>query len=177
MQSSLHLTKYIRPSSRNRLSFFISDLYLPAGGYKVPKGQDMIVSVYNIHRNPDVWEDPEAFLPERFPLADPIPNEQNTNFRSGPCRPVGFHLLSCFKESPFPKRLIFYRSEARQSVWTPSDLIPCLYLEILKSLGQKFKSVRWLTSRESSGLFISHPGYNVQDDLWLLIVSCCQNLK
>lgn len=41
----------------------------------------MIVSVYNIHRNPDVWEKPEDFLPERFSLDDPIPNEQNTNFR------------------------------------------------------------------------------------------------
>lgn len=47
----------------------------------MPKGQDMIVSVYNIHRNPDVWEQPEEFLPERFSLEDPVPNEQNTDYR------------------------------------------------------------------------------------------------
>ena len=52
-----------------------------AGGFDVPKGQDMIVSVYNIHRNPDVWEHPDEFLPERFSLDDPVPNEQNTDYR------------------------------------------------------------------------------------------------
>ena len=47
----------------------------------MPKGQDMIVSVYNIHRNPDVWEHPDEFMPERFSLDDPVPNEQNTDYR------------------------------------------------------------------------------------------------
>jgi carotene epsilon-monooxygenase len=28
-----------------------------------------------------VWDDPEAFLPERFPLDQPIPTEQNTDYR------------------------------------------------------------------------------------------------
>ena len=54
---------------------------LCAGGYEVPVGQDMIVSVYNIHRNPDVWDRPDDFFPERFDLDGPVPNEQNTDFR------------------------------------------------------------------------------------------------
>jgi cytochrome P450 len=28
-----------------------------------------------------VWDDPEAFRPERFPLDQPPPNEQNTDYR------------------------------------------------------------------------------------------------
>jgi hypothetical protein len=28
-----------------------------------------------------VWENPEAFMPERFPLDQPMPNEQNTDYR------------------------------------------------------------------------------------------------
>ena len=48
----------------------------------------MIVSVYNIHRNPDVWDQPEEFLPERFPLDDAVPNEQNTNYRYTSCVPA-----------------------------------------------------------------------------------------
>lgn len=28
-----------------------------------------------------VWDDPEEFQPERFPLDGPVPNEQNTDYR------------------------------------------------------------------------------------------------
>ena len=47
----------------------------------MPKGQDVMISVYNIHRSPAVWEDPDAFIPERFgPLDGPVPTEQNTDY-------------------------------------------------------------------------------------------------
>ncbi|KAF8061059.1 CYP97C1 [Scenedesmus sp. PABB004] len=64
------------------------------GGYEVVRGQDVMISVYNIHHSPAVWDDPEAFLPERFPLDDPPPNEQNTDYRyipfsGGPRKCVG----------------------------------------------------------------------------------------
>src|SRR5205823_6018351 len=35
-------------------------------GYPIPAGQMVGVSIYNIHHNPSIWEDPEAFRPERF---------------------------------------------------------------------------------------------------------------
>eukprot|EP00242_Pyramimonas_sp_CCMP2087_P000478 CAMPEP_0198229318 /NCGR_PEP_ID=MMETSP1445-20131203/114058_1 /TAXON_ID=36898 /ORGANISM="Pyramimonas sp., Strain CCMP2087" /LENGTH=596 /DNA_ID=CAMNT_0043909775 /DNA_START=83 /DNA_END=1873 /DNA_ORIENTATION=- len=52
------------------------------GGWQVKKGQDMMISVYNIHHSPDVWADAEKFIPERFGdvATTPIPNEQNTNY-------------------------------------------------------------------------------------------------
>ncbi|KAK9823343.1 hypothetical protein WJX72_002053 [[Myrmecia] bisecta] len=64
------------------------------GGYTVPAKQDVMISVYNIHRSPAVWEDPDAFKPERFPLDEPAPTEQNTDYRfipfsGGPRKCVG----------------------------------------------------------------------------------------
>lgn len=64
------------------------------GGFEVPQGQDVMISVYNIHHSPQVWENPEAFMPERFPLDQPMPNEQNTDYRyvpfsGGPRKCVG----------------------------------------------------------------------------------------
>jgi carotene epsilon-monooxygenase len=64
------------------------------GGYAVPAGQDIIISVYNIHHSPAVWDRAEEFLPERFPLSEPVPNETNTDYRyipfsGGPRKCVG----------------------------------------------------------------------------------------
>jgi len=64
------------------------------GGYQVAKGQDVMISVYNIHHSPQVWDDPEAFIPERFPLDEPVPNEQTTDYRyipfsGGPRKCIG----------------------------------------------------------------------------------------
>ena len=53
------------------------------GGFSVPKGQDVMISVYNIHRSRAVWgETAGEFDPMRFgPLDGPNPTEQSTDFR------------------------------------------------------------------------------------------------
>ncbi|KAL2933380.1 Carotene epsilon-monooxygenase chloroplastic [Bienertia sinuspersici] len=48
------------------------------GNYKVNPGQDIMISVYNIHHSSQVWERAEEFIPERF-----IP------FSGGPRKCVG----------------------------------------------------------------------------------------
>ncbi|KAI3442905.1 uncharacterized protein J3R85_000612 [Psidium guajava] len=70
----------------------VSDV-LP-GNYKVDPGQDIMISVYNIHHSPQVWERAEEFVPERFYTEGPLPNETNTDFRfipfsGGPRKCVG----------------------------------------------------------------------------------------
>lgn len=35
-------------------------------GTTIPKGSTLLFSVYEIHRHPDFWENPEDFIPERF---------------------------------------------------------------------------------------------------------------
>lgn len=64
------------------------------GGYAVPRGQDVILSIYNIHHSAAVWEDPHAFKPERFALNAPAPTEANTGYKyipfsGGPRKCVG----------------------------------------------------------------------------------------
>lgn len=36
------------------------------GGYDVPAGANVLICPYAMHRRPDLWDEPECFLPERF---------------------------------------------------------------------------------------------------------------
>jgi len=36
------------------------------GGYNIPSKTMVLVNVYDIHRDPDIWEEPKKFKPERF---------------------------------------------------------------------------------------------------------------
>ncbi|KAG4177689.1 hypothetical protein ERO13_A11G323100v2 [Gossypium hirsutum] len=64
------------------------------GDYKVKAGQDIMISVYNIHHSSQVWERAEEFVPERFDLESSVPKESNTDYRfipfsGGPRKCVG----------------------------------------------------------------------------------------
>ncbi|XVE96559.1 hypothetical protein REPUB_Repub02eG0233100 [Reevesia pubescens] len=64
------------------------------GNYKVKAGQDIMISVYNIHHSSQVWDRAEEFAPERFELESSVPNETNTDYRfipfsGGPRKCVG----------------------------------------------------------------------------------------
>jgi cytochrome P450 len=47
--------------------------------YTVPAGSDIFISVWNLHRSPQLWPEPNAFNPDRFPVDGPIPNEVGTS--------------------------------------------------------------------------------------------------
>ena len=36
------------------------------GNYTLPAGATVVLSIYGMHRNPEVFPDPESFKPERF---------------------------------------------------------------------------------------------------------------
>eukprot|EP00879_Flechtneria_rotunda_P012254 GHRR01012799.1.p1 GENE.GHRR01012799.1~~GHRR01012799.1.p1 ORF type:complete len:403 (+),score=156.72 GHRR01012799.1:30-1238(+) len=50
----------------------LSEDTLPPGlngdsnGYPIGKGADLFISVWNLHRSPHLWKDPDTFRPERF---------------------------------------------------------------------------------------------------------------
>ena len=59
---------------------------LPNGLGVIPAGQDLLVSIYNLHRSPANWgPNSQTFEPMRFgPLEDGQPNELNTGYRYTP---------------------------------------------------------------------------------------------
>ncbi|KAK9047988.1 hypothetical protein SSX86_033050 [Deinandra increscens subsp. villosa] len=56
----------------------IEDCYI--GGYHVTKGTRLIVNVWKLHRDPQVWSDPHEFRPERFLEEQSEINFQGQNF-------------------------------------------------------------------------------------------------
>jgi len=65
-----YLTATIQETLRLRpvLSVVLRRLAEPIeiAGYELPAGAAVVPSVYLVHRNPEIYPDPEAFLPERF---------------------------------------------------------------------------------------------------------------
>ncbi|KAF6141143.1 hypothetical protein GIB67_006588 [Kingdonia uniflora] len=64
------------------------------GKYPIKRGEDIFISVWNLHHCPENWVDVEKFNPERWPLDGPNPNETNQNFSylpfgGGPRKCVG----------------------------------------------------------------------------------------
>ena len=61
------------------------------GGYDIPAGSDVVLSVWSIHHRADLWEDPERFNPDRF-LGNPdIGRYQWMPFGAGPRACIGQH--------------------------------------------------------------------------------------
>ncbi|XP_053549176.1 cytochrome P450 4B1-like [Bombina bombina] len=62
-------------------------------GRSVPEGCPVSVSVYSIHRNPDVWEDPEVFDPLRFSSENSAGRHSHAYlpFAAGPRSCIGQH--------------------------------------------------------------------------------------
>ncbi|EMS57431.1 Cytochrome P450 97B2, chloroplastic [Triticum urartu] len=64
------------------------------GEYPIGRGEDIFISVWNLHRCPKHWDEADVFNPERWPLDGPNPNETNQKFSylpfgGGPRKCVG----------------------------------------------------------------------------------------
>ena len=62
------------------------------GGYDVPAGSDVLISLYSLHRHPNFWPDPERFEPGRFAASGRPGSGAYLPFGSGPRTCVGASL-------------------------------------------------------------------------------------
>ncbi|XP_071508807.1 cytochrome P450 2U1-like [Diadema antillarum] len=51
-----------------------------AGGQNIPEGTEVLLNLWSLHRDPDVWTDPDKFNPERFLEDDGTVVKQPKNF-------------------------------------------------------------------------------------------------
>ena len=47
---------------------------------QVEEGSDLFISVWNLHRSPALWDRPNEFVPDRFPVDKPTPTEVTHSF-------------------------------------------------------------------------------------------------
>jgi cytochrome P450 len=67
------------------------------GGYPVPANTDVFFSPWFVHRHPQFWSDPDAFIPERFDAPDEDrPKLAYVPFSAGPHHCIG-ETLSIFE--------------------------------------------------------------------------------
>ncbi|GAB0098951.1 Probable cytochrome P450 4s3 [Sergentomyia squamirostris] len=59
------------------------------GDLIVPPGVNMSISAYALHRNPEIFTDPDTFNPERFINGTDIPNYAYVPFSAGPRNCIG----------------------------------------------------------------------------------------
>jgi cytochrome P450 len=53
-------------------------------GYEIPAGANVTVWSYHMHHDPDLWQDPEAFIPERWEDESALPENAYLPFGNGP---------------------------------------------------------------------------------------------
>lgn len=59
---------------------------------QIPKGSTMFVSAFGLHRNPEIWEDPDIFKPERFEQEEDFPKYTYIPFGAGRHTCIGRYL-------------------------------------------------------------------------------------
>lgn len=62
-------------------------------GFRIPAQTNILMTIYEIHRHPDWWEEPEAFIPDRFApeKVNKMHKFQYFPFGGGPRMCIGYH--------------------------------------------------------------------------------------
>jgi cytochrome P450 len=69
------------------------------GGYAIPRGSMVLISPYLLHRHPGFWQDPSAFLPQRFADDNPPRATSGPSWLRRAFFPFGAGAHQCIGES------------------------------------------------------------------------------
>ncbi|XP_042340510.1 cytochrome P450 3A19-like [Plectropomus leopardus] len=124
-------------------------LYPPAGrfervaketvkinGIKIPKGMPVIIPVYALHHDPELWPEPEEFKPERFSKQ----NKQNINpytylpFGVGPRNCLGMRFAQAMVKLALVEVLQYYSFSVCAETEIPLELDPAGLVGPLKPI-------------------------------------------
>jgi len=81
-------------SRKQDLFIIVCEIMILSGGYNIPRGTNILIFIWNIHRNKETWgSDAEEFKPERFLPEDfeNIPTYAFIPFSRGPRVCIGFN--------------------------------------------------------------------------------------
>ncbi|KAG2451987.1 hypothetical protein HYH02_003758 [Chlamydomonas schloesseri] len=112
-----------------------SDIQLPElGGLVIPKGSFVSISIYNMHRDPAQWKEPERFIPERFLPATagalgPVDPAAYVPFGNGPRMCPGYKMATMGVKSVLSGLLLRYRVALHDKQVLPLRLKTALTME------------------------------------------------
>lgn len=110
------LDKYIKEMQRRHNPSFQPartakvDLVLP-GGYKIPKDSVVLPALHHIHNNPDLWDNPHKFTPDRWDTEE-VKNRHKAAyvpFAMGPRMCIGFNFALQEIKVFLPKLIYRYK--------------------------------------------------------------------
>ena len=60
------IAETLRISSVGRVAIHKTTVDTPLQGYDIPKDTTVLINLWSLHHDPEVWEDPDEFRPQRF---------------------------------------------------------------------------------------------------------------
>lgn len=127
------LDKFIKETQRRHNPSFQpgrtakKDLILP-GGYRLPKDAVHIASLHHIHNNPDLWDNPNTFDPDRWDT-DAVKSRHKAAyipFAVGPRMCIGFNFALQEVKVFLPK--LIYRYKFHREGESPIEYDPVFQL-------------------------------------------------
>ena len=99
-------------------------------GIRISKGTEIVIPIYALHRDPDAWEDPEKFDPERFrgPAKDALHAFQFLPFGGGPRNCIGMRFALMEIKIALVKILMKYKFLQSPETQVPLVIHPGLTL-------------------------------------------------
>jgi cytochrome P450 len=90
---------------------------LNLGDYRIPQNVTVMVSIFNVHRHPSFWNEPDVFNPDRFSPSNELPEKAMfIPFGMGPRKCIGMGLARMVINTVFAKLVANFRLSVTESI-------------------------------------------------------------